>query len=203
MGPININKPKAYVVEQKLKMLTELKLGYKSLGSVSFDNLKNYRCICHVGNCSVINSNLKIKVIGNKDVNIGSDVYINPNVTIESGCKIGDGVIVGPNCYIGFDIPDYAIVKIINNKTKIVSYRYNLEIIELLKQIKWWNWSAIEIENNKWFFELPLHQHGTNQEFLRSPRFINYESEDYEPTLDKIKAKIFKHANVSNNISIF
>lgn len=72
----------------------------------------------------------------NKYTIIGSDVFIGKNSIIEEGCVIGDGAVIQPNTYVNFDIEDYAIVG--GNPARIIGYRFEEEIIEKLKTIKWW-----------------------------------------------------------------
>lgn len=81
---------------------------------------------------------------------IGNDVWIDYNVTIKCGVKIGDGCIIYANSNITKDIPPYSIV--IGNPGIIVKKRYCDEIIEKLLKIQWWNWSEEKIKENKTFF---------------------------------------------------
>jgi len=79
-------------------------------------------------------------------IEIGSDVWIGESVTILSGVKISDGVIVGARAVIAKDIPPYAIV--VGNPANIIRYRFSPEIIEKLLKIRWWNWPKDRIEEN-------------------------------------------------------
>ncbi len=48
------------------------------------------------------------------------------------------------------DVPPYAIVG--GNPAKIIKYRFEPEIIEMLQVIRWWNWTRDKIyENREWF----------------------------------------------------
>ena len=50
---------------------------------------------------------------------IGNDVWIGVNSTIVGAIKIGNDVLIAPNAYVNFDIPDHSIV--IGNPAKIIS----------------------------------------------------------------------------------
>ena len=56
------------------------------------------------------------------------------------GVNIGNGVVIGAGSVVSKDIPPYAIA--VGNPIKIIRYRFPLETIELLEQIKWWDWDV-------------------------------------------------------------
>jgi len=85
-----------------------------------------------------------------KEIEIGSDVWIGCNATVLRGCKIGDGAIVGANALVNKDVPPYAIV--VGNPAHIIKYRFDCETIEKLQSLKWWEWSVEEIRKNRDFF---------------------------------------------------
>lgn len=89
-------------------------------------------------------------------IQIGNDVWIGDNVFIFSGVKIGDGACIGAGSIVTKDVPDYSIVGGI--PAKVLKYRYNDEIVEFLKSIKWWEWTDNRIAKNKKFFSLNLNQ---------------------------------------------
>lgn len=41
---------------------------------------------------------------------IGNRVYVGFNSTILGGCKIGNDVVIAPNQFVNFDVPDHSIV---------------------------------------------------------------------------------------------
>ena len=79
-------------------------------------------------------------------IEIGSDVWIGESVTILSGVKIGDGVIIGARSVVSKDIPPYAIA--VGNSIHIIRYRFSNEMIGKLLKIRWWNWPKERIEEN-------------------------------------------------------
>jgi len=77
------------------------------------------------------------------DTIIGNDVWIGQNVTILPGIHIGDGAIIGLNSVVGSDVKPYTIVA--GNPAKVISKRFDNELIKLLLKLKWWDKSIKEI----------------------------------------------------------
>ncbi len=50
---------------------------------------------------------------------IGNEVWIGANAVIVGGIEIGNNVLIAPNAYVNFDIPDHSIV--VGNPAKIIS----------------------------------------------------------------------------------
>ena len=80
------------------------------------------------------------------DIVIGNDVWIGMNAKIMSGVKIGDGAVVAANSVVTKDVPEYTIVG--GNPAKIIKKRFTDEIIEVLLNIKWWDWDEEKINKN-------------------------------------------------------
>lgn len=80
------------------------------------------------------------------DTVIGNDVWIGYDSLIMPGVKIGDGAIIASKSVVTKDVPPYTIVG--GNPAKIVKKRFEDEVIELLLQLKWWDWSNEEITKN-------------------------------------------------------
>jgi hypothetical protein len=51
-------------------------------------------------------------------------------------------------------VPAYAIV--VGNPARLMRYRYPEEIVELLRDVDWWNWSDDKLRANKLLFETNL-----------------------------------------------
>ena len=77
---------------------------------------------------------------------IGCDCWINSDVHIVEGVKIGDGAVVLAGAMVTKDIPPYAIVGGI--PARILKYRYSEEDINFLLKAKWWNKSREWLEEN-------------------------------------------------------
>lgn len=85
-----------------------------------------------------------------KEIEIGSDVWIGCNVTILRGCKIGDGAIIGANALVNKTVPPFAIV--VGVPARIVRYRFDQKKIQQLQTMKWWEWDIDDIRKNKYLF---------------------------------------------------
>lgn len=78
------------------------------------------------------------------DTVIGNDVWIGQNSTILPGVHIGDGAIIGLNSVVSKDVEPYSIV--VGNPAKFIRKRFDDELIELLKTLKWWDKPVEEIQ---------------------------------------------------------
>jgi acetyltransferase-like isoleucine patch superfamily enzyme len=77
------------------------------------------------------------------NVIIGNDVWIGSHVKIMSGVSIGDGAVIANNSHVVKNVEPYSIVG--GNPAKFIKYRFTPEQIELLLDIKWWNWNDEKI----------------------------------------------------------
>ncbi|MCY1219156.1 Streptogramin A acetyltransferase [compost metagenome] len=68
---------------------------------------------------------------------IGNDVWIGAQSIVIAGVNIGDGAIVAANSVVTRDVAPYEIVG--GSPAKLISMRFNDDIISALKQLKWWN----------------------------------------------------------------
>ena len=80
------------------------------------------------------------------DIVIGNDVWIGYEAVIMAGVHIGDGAIIGTRAVVTKDVPPYAIVGGI--PAKKIRSRFDDETIELLQQLKWWDWEPAKISEN-------------------------------------------------------
>lgn len=97
----------------------------------------------------------------NGDIIIGNDVWIGDNVTIMSGCKIGDGSVLATNSHVVNNVPPYSIYG--GNPAKLIKYRFDEDSIEKLILIKWWNWDVEKIKQN-----IHLLNNGNINKFIES-----------------------------------
>lgn len=74
---------------------------------------------------------------GIKRTIIGNDVWIGKRAIIKAGVRIGDGAVIGSGSVVTKDVPPYAIVGGV--PAKIISYRFDEDIIKDLLKSEWWN----------------------------------------------------------------
>lgn len=72
------------------------------------------------------------------DTIIGNDVWIGSEAIIMPGIRIGDGAVIGTRALVTRDVEPYSIVG--GNPAKTIRKRLDDRQIELLLQIKWWDW---------------------------------------------------------------
>lgn len=83
-------------------------------------------------------------------IKIGSDVWIGTKAIILSGVHIGNGAVIAGGSIVTKDVPDYAIVA--GNPARIIRYRFDEQIIQVLLKLSWWNWDLIKIRRNENLF---------------------------------------------------
>lgn len=79
------------------------------------------------------------------DVVIENDVWIGHEAMILSGVTIGNGAVVGARSLVSKDVPPYAIVA--GNPAALKKFRFELEEIDALLKIRWWDWPEEQIVN--------------------------------------------------------
>ena len=77
---------------------------------------------------------------------IGNDVWLGNSVTIMPGVQIGDGSIIAANTVVTKNVEPYSIVG--GNPSKLIKKRFDLDVIEKLVQLKWWDWPIEKITHN-------------------------------------------------------
>ena len=80
---------------------------------------------------------LESAYFSNGDIVIGNDVWIAAHTVIINNVKIGDGAIIGANSLVNKNVEPYSIMGGV--PAKIIGYRFDKEIIDLLLKIKWWD----------------------------------------------------------------
>jgi len=90
--------------------------------------------------------NLKIQ----HEIVIGNDVWIGHGVIIVGNVTIGNGAILAAGSVITKDVSPYAIVGGV--PAKELKKRFSNSIISELEELKWWDLSDSELEQNKPLF---------------------------------------------------
>lgn len=85
-------------------------------------------------------------------IEIANDVWIGMDSKILSGCKIATGCIVGANTVISkqFEEP-YSII--VGNPARVVSKRFPDDIIKVLIESRWWEFSVEDLKNIDFLFK--------------------------------------------------
>ncbi|WP_305070303.1 CatB-related O-acetyltransferase [Flavobacterium sp. ENC] len=107
-----------------------------------------------IGNQTQSDFRKNIKTGESKTI-IGNDVWIGMNAIILPNVKIGDGVTILAGSVVTKDVPDYAVVGGI--PAAIVKMKYDLDTIDKMKKIQWWNWPPEKVEENVGDFYSPIH----------------------------------------------
>lgn len=77
------------------------------------------------------------------DIIIGNDVWIGYDAVIMAGVTIGDGAIIGTRAVVTKDVAPYSIVGGV--PAREIRKRFAPEVIERLRELKWWNWPEEKI----------------------------------------------------------
>ncbi len=77
------------------------------------------------------------------DTKIGHDVWIGYDATIMPGVTVGHGAIIASKSVVTKDVPAYGVVG--GNPAELIKLRFEANIIELLIDIAWWDWTAEKI----------------------------------------------------------
>jgi len=77
---------------------------------------------------------------------IGHDVWIAANAVVCRGVTVGDGAVVGANAVVTRDVPPYAVVA--GAPARVIRHRFKPEIVDMLQQLRWWNWPDEDIRKS-------------------------------------------------------
>ena len=81
---------------------------------------------------------------------IGNDVWIGAGAIILRDVNIGNGAVIAAGAVVANDVPDFAIVAGV--PARVIKMRFDDKKIEMLQDIKWWDWSDKKIKKNYDFF---------------------------------------------------
>ena len=83
---------------------------------------------------------------------IGNDVWIGEDVLIAKNVKVGNGAVIAAKSVVTRDVPGFAIVA--GHPAKIIKYRHSKEEIDMIEEIKWWEWPIEKVIKNIEVFKL-------------------------------------------------
>lgn len=72
-------------------------------------------------------------------------MWIGSDAKIMSGVHIGDGSIIAANAVVTKDVEPYTVVGGV--PAKVIKKRFSDEKIQMLEQMKWWDWNYEDIYN--------------------------------------------------------
>ncbi len=84
-------------------------------------------------------------------VTIGNDVWIGAGATILDGVNVGDGAIIAAGAVVNRNVKSYEDVGGVPARS--IKFRFDQETINILEEIKWWDWDKNEILNNLSLFQ--------------------------------------------------
>lgn len=87
---------------------------------------------------------------------LGNDVWIGANSIVMPGVKIGDGAVIGAGSVVTKDVGDFEVVYGVPSKSK--GYRFDEKTIQVIKEMKWWDWNDNEIKKKIEIFKSPFDQ---------------------------------------------
>lgn len=89
-------------------------------------------------------------------IRLGAGVWVGDSAVILKGVQIGDGAVIGAGAVVTKDVPAYAIA--VGNPARVVRYRFDEEVREILAGLPWWTWDDAKLRANKDLFETDLTQ---------------------------------------------
>lgn len=80
------------------------------------------------------------------DTVIGNDVWIGYDSLIMPGIHIGNGAIIASRSVVASNVEPYTIVG--GNPARVIRKRFTDDVINMLQNIQWWNWTVEKITEN-------------------------------------------------------
>lgn len=77
---------------------------------------------------------------------VGNDVWIGYNSVIMPGVTIGDGAVIASCSVVAKDVEPYTIAG--GNPAREIRKRFSASHVQILQEVKWWDWSAEKITRN-------------------------------------------------------
>jgi acetyltransferase-like isoleucine patch superfamily enzyme len=73
-----------------------------------------------------------------RDIVVGSDVWLGHDALVLPGAAIGDGAVVGARAVVTKEVRPYAIV--VGSPAREVRRRFDDDQVQALLRIRWWDW---------------------------------------------------------------
>ena len=85
---------------------------------------------------------------------VGSDVWIGSHAVVLGKASLGHGSVVGAGAVVTKPVPPYAIA--VGVPAKVVSYRFDEDVVDRLLRLGWWDWPLPDIERCVGLLTQPL-----------------------------------------------
>lgn len=85
-------------------------------------------------------------------ITIGHNVWIGDNAILLPGVTVGNGAIIGAGAVIAKAVAPYTIV--VGSPARAIRKRFGDDVIELLEQARWWDWSPAVMARRRAVFDL-------------------------------------------------
>ena len=102
----------------------------------------------------VVGSSVAVAGRRERNVEIGNAVWIGDSVIILPDVTIGNGSVIGAGSVVTRPVPAFSVA--MGNPARVVKQRFPSAIVEIVKEIRWWEWSDDEIRRNRRLFEIDL-----------------------------------------------
>jgi acetyltransferase-like isoleucine patch superfamily enzyme len=89
-------------------------------------------------------------------VQVRDAVWIGDRVTLLRGADVGLGCIVGAGAIVSGQLPPFTIC--VGAPAKAIRPRFEADVVELLQELRWWDWDTDRLRRNRAFFALDLRQ---------------------------------------------
>lgn len=123
-----------------ITLMIDLNHDYKAVSQGSLHFMQGVNCADKITR--------KGTIIIQNDVWVGHGATIMPGITLHNGC------VVAAEAVVTKDVPPYAIVG--GNPARILRYRFDVDIIEALQKIAWWDWPEEIQTTYREDFSLPV-----------------------------------------------
>lgn len=127
----------------------------------SSDHYTSYLNMQNWAQRKIIKSDINVAGKEKGRVVIGNAVWIGDSVIILPGVTIGDGAVIGAGSVVTKSVPAYSIAA--GNPARVLRQRFSNEVIEILMQIKWWDWDVKTLRERKILFEIDLENIAADQ----------------------------------------
>ncbi len=81
-------------------------------------------------------------------ISIGNDVWIGAGAIVlrKPGLTVGDGAVIAAGAVVTKSVPAYAIAAGV--PARVIAYRFDKEVIDLMLKLKWWDWDFDKVADN-------------------------------------------------------